>query len=796
MKFRIRADPAGPLRILDQLPASSLAVLEGLNGIGKTLAIRLLQLCSGVMPYRADSAAWASLCEGLGEFVVEATNLRGGETIRWQGDSRTWPREFADTPRTEWFAGITIDDRPARLEEVRRLLRVYRVAGDEGLVETLAEEVETYSEVIRGWSRRTVGDESPTQQLQDVIGRDVDRLANWTTKNYGDVQEASKEAGRELVLAREELANLLEQQSNLRVGARLAEKVASLTERFPEIQLRASQLDQQIVDLQSEKKRLDTELTGLVAREAVDQPRRRELNNARRTLERNEYRVSESSKRAASLARRLGVVTTVQDVRAALNQTETDLEELRAAQTEMDAAPVMRTLLDDVSNRLGEAVAQGLPDQVAFDDPASDIELTVDQLRAGVTNRRVQLEGQPPPPEIKDLATRIVEVTQRRQHLRELSGQLDELTRRRRLVEQNEARVESALASISNVTTGDLRALEGRRREVEQSLIELATERAALRDELGGDDISSLETLESQLRAVLEEIGLPSGQVGQALEECDRQVDQARERVEGARATSSVADRDLSRAEAEITRAWDSFSRGVELEWLRDALRVESAASPPVAVRLEILTQAKTVLDRVLERLGSHRDHLAAVEQALNMIARHLRGRDVLDVEYVPELQRWLAEDFGAWFNTPVLRSELFPQASAEIEVDVQTKEVSWREDGSARSRPLEAFSSGEQAFAYTRARLAMLDEEEPVQNRLITLDEFGAFIALDRLTQLLRYLKDRAEQYPFDQVLVILPLSHDYEQQSESVFGGQQEELEDLAAQVKERSYAVRELV
>jgi hypothetical protein len=41
-------------------------------------------------------------------------------------------------------------------------------------------------------------------------------------------------------------------------------------------------------------------------------------------------------------------------------------------------------------------------------------------------------------------------------------------------------------------------------------------------------------------------------------------------------------------------------------------------------------------------------------------------------------------------------------------------------------------------------------------------MDEFGAFIARDRLRRLGRYLQDRRQNHPEDQVLVVLPLTVD----------------------------------
>lgn len=797
MRFRIKAAPVGALRILEQFPTSSLAVLEGLNGIGKSLAVRLLQLCTGVMPYRSNSAAWRSLCDGLGEFEVSVRGLRHDRTIEWVGDSRLWPHESPGDPTRDWFDAIRIDGKEASLDEVRRILGVYRIAGDEGLIETLAEDAEGYADVVRRWSRRTDGEGSLLVRLETVIGEAIDELGSLTPERHIHLRETSDIERAQLEEARNRLLVLSEKRDAMTEARHLSERFDSLQRKLPDMQREVRELDELISGLQLEKRQLDAQLSELVASKAVDQPKRHELENARTTLARNEGKLFKSAKSVAAAAYRLNVAATRADVEADLSEVDLELEELRSAQVEMDSAPAMRGLLDDVSGRLRLAEERGLPDQIAYDDPESHSKLTVERIRAGITNRRTQLEGQPPPPEMRDLAKQIIAASGRRDELQALLSALAEAERLRRLVGANQERVERALAAISDVSPRKSREIEAKRREVEDQLIDLAGKRATLLEELGGDDSSTVTTLRRRLDQLERELELSGRELLAASEVAETEVQEAQSIVGQRKALFDAAARDLAKAEAEVARAWASFTKERSFDWLRNALGPGDDANRSLEARVERLTGARLALERVLERLGSHRGQVAAVERALSGIARHLRGLDPQATEYVPELEDWLGRQFSEWFNNPILRGELFPLARGDVVVDVQSKEVSWTEgDDAARTRPLEAFSSGEQAFAYTRARLAMLDEEQPPENRFIALDEFGAFIAHDRLTELLKYLKARAEDHPSDQVLVILPLSRDYALQSKSVFGEEQQELQGMAEQIEERSYAVRELV
>jgi hypothetical protein len=101
----------------------------------------------------------------------------------------------------------------------------------------------------------------------------------------------------------------------------------------------------------------------------------------------------------------------------------------------------------------------------------------------------------------------------------------------------------------------------------------------------------------------------------------------------------------------------------------------------------------------------------------------------------------------------------LFPKGH-DISVDVAGMAVEWTAEGERKTRPMAAFSSGQEALAYTRARMASLDSGTvEAANRLIALDEFGAFIAADGMRRLSGYLLDRHKEFPRDQVVVVRAL-------------------------------------
>lgn len=127
-------------------------------------------------------------------------------------------------------------------------------------------------------------------------------------------------------------------------------------------------------------------------------------------------------------------------------------------------------------------------------------------------------------------------------------------------------------------------------------------------------------------------------------------------------------------------------------------------------------------------------------------------------------LRTWVENALADSLTTPALLTELFDGAT-EVRVGLDDLTLTWRpRAGGVRKRPLEAFSSGEQVFAYTRANLMRIGRDRrPGQSVVVILDEFGAFVARDRLGQLMHFVEHEALGTVANQVVVMLPVSRGY---------------------------------
>lgn len=799
MRIHIEASPPGPLRVISDIPASTLVMLEGLNGIGKTLAIRILQLCTGEMPYRTDSASWRSLCEGLGVFTVVATGLIDASEVRWEANSRDWA-EGTPPEGPVAFRRILVDGAPATMDDVQALLRVHRLAGDEDIVQTLAQRVEASADAIRRWSRRYADAEAgPLASLEQRLGVISELLGEWSSHRYEGVRQAVESAEVAALAAAADSEDLRLRRDALQDTRRTQHQLHQLETDLPSLQAEVAAVDEEIEALRSDRDQTHNAITALVGQVAGAAPIAHELSNARRTLGRNRDKLAAALDALAVAVSQVEVEPSAQAIDAALIGVEDELSALVAQQTALDQAPAMRELLDASTEILAGAEHEGLGGQILIDDPETDVQLTVTETMAGMSSRRVQLEGQPPRPETQDIVNRIGAATRRQELLRAAAARVTEVGRFRRLVDQSQERVDAAVSSFDPGAVERLQELEARRRLSDERMLTLAAHRAALRQQLGNISIAdSPAVAASKLATALETLGIAERELHDELMLAEESLEASTGTLREAEATVRTARRDQARADAEIRRISSSIATAPELNWLREALPQHAVPHPSdlPSQQAAAIGVANDVIDLVIERLGAHRGQLGAVEGALRGLVRRLRGQALETRRYVEPLEKWLGAHFSEWFNSPRVRTELLPEAEGPVEVDLHNAEVKWTEGGLDRARPLEAFSSGEQAFAYTRARLAILDEEEHrPANRLIVLDEFGAFIAHDRLAGLLAHLQDRAVDHPYDQVIVVLPLSRDYASMAAVALGAEAERLQGLADQIADHGYALQEL-
>lgn len=798
MKVEIETDPLGPLRVLSGLPDQPLARIEGLNGIGKTLAVKLLELCTGGSPYRYDTPAWSSFCRGLGKFRVTVTGLADGDFLTWSADTRKWGAGPT-------FQEVSVNGHQSTTVEARKLFRVVRLAGDEGLLETLAGQIdEWHNAVVRFADQRLPVSDGPYGQALDLLEdtkSDLRRYTRGALEAYEEQLNAVREDARR---SREALKDRSRKRDRVIEAIRLADAVERIAEDRPELLRTRARLDERLEELKRTRHELGQKLEEIAAGSANSEAILDEIGKAEKVVAQRLAQHEEASERMAELldALALDEPSGADDMRAQVEQLVASIDEQIR---ELDHRPALYDLTRNLSETLGGSQYGALSEDVLITVGSTDV--TVRHASDGLKRRGHELARAmeaKAPPQVEDLR-------EAKERLAEQSRLLDEIDETRRMLdfasrnaEKNRRRLEKALALLEGQPKTAAEDVRARIASIDDEVLALAGERAEVVHRLAGMAEHDPATLRAALAERLAELAVPADD----LDELRRQADTA---VEQADATRRERERLLEEARDNLDqfgqgalRQLDSLLTSSEHEWLRELVEMpvtrseeEEPLTPADAVG--VLERAGEVVESVSSRLNDFRTHLLGLTVTLAATSRTLRGGPQDTSPLSVPVRAWFSDVFSAAFDKREVREQLLPDADAGIRVDLDEVAINWTQDGKPRSRPLAAFSSGQQAFAYTRARLAQLAEEsEEPRNRLIVLDEFGAFIAHDLLSALTEHLRDRLQHPPRpevnEQVLIILPLSQDYAEAADRTTGKLSERFRNLSEQVERRGFAVRE--
>ncbi len=742
------------------------AWLEGSNGIGKSLSVRVLELCTGRQPYARHPRAWQGMRDGLGPTAVTVSGLDGAASIRWTFDTREWPVDVPDAVDDSFFS-ITVDDRPSTLDEVQRLLSVHRIQGNEGLIETLAERIETDQSLMRSWrTRHTEGPDSTLGRVTAMIESATRLLEPLDPDLYTEFARQANEASELSETRRTDLREQTELTQRLEAAALLDRQLTELTDAGEDLDRRLEGLDAAFANADAAREKAQAEIAAIEDRAAVNAAVQRDLAKARALEVKREGR---REKAARELAAKLttGDIDSPDEAAVALTRTESELQELLRRRAAIDAGPRLRAAVEDVADRLRAAEDEGLGQQHLL--AASGASLTVSAARRALGDRSEVLARETATDAGKELTRRIERVGEQARALRAVPRLRDQLARERELVEESRTEISRLLERTDEEAGAAIEELQNHLREIESTIREVTLDRATVRrqrDLMGGG--RSADELESDLRQTLEGLQINRSEITDRLQGALRKAGELEGLVESTGQISQEAAARVVEWNERIRRASVAIAEGPEFAWLRYA-RPDDFPQPEEEPQrqMDMLVALRAHLERVAGRTGDLRRKAAGVEDGLEELAKAVRRTQPVELKtYAAALQTSLGEEYSGFFNEEAVRRALLPDA-ARATINLHDMSVDWvRADGQERSKPLEAFSSGQQALAYTRARLENidLDDESGARNRLLVLDEFGAFVARDRVGDLVAMLREHRDKHKGDRMLIIVPAARDYE--------------------------------
>ena len=615
-------------------------------------------------------------------------------------------------------------------------------------------------------------------RLQALSSRIEERRASWDSRLgliesvVGDSSEQSM-ASREAQLAQlEESITYLESQLTqatehlkqlLEISLLLSHQKA-LVDKLPEVLEKRAELQKSQGSLIKELEGLDREAAML----------RSQAERSQETAARLTYLEGLYQKRRQRLERRLGEVNALSTALVLpSNLTENavaDLErettgQLTSAQRRrktQDRAGMLLDLTDDLQAPLKRARREGLGEE-AIAKTARNV-FTVQQVDSAIGRRRSELIE-----EVDSVGQELQEEIARLQRRAEL---LEGLKREVRLlhsaeddVDDVEAEIQGLIGELSVEAANAYRELVDRRTNILARLVEISTqigeleqERAMLEAEGDLDEVNGrLEALGAS-RSSLEEVAEEIQPLEAAVVQITNDLTQEQHRYE--QATTS-----LEGQYANVQAAVYQLLHNAAFNWLSFGGIEAPAEDDDVHAQAHRLDALRLAARKVSQEMAAASNDLLALDRAMETLADRLSKEqpaaklELHGFRFTSDVVRFYQRRFTEQLAAPEIREALF-EGGSNLRLDLLSMTTTWvTPAGERRTRPLEAFSSGERAFAYTRVQLEAIRSVAAI-NKVAFLDEFGAYVARDRLEELISFIQRRALRDLVDQVVVILPLT------------------------------------
>jgi hypothetical protein len=767
MRIEFTPESASGVRVLPLIENHPIARLEGRNGLGKTMAIRLLQLCTGRQPYGpGDRGIWIQLKQSLAPVKIICTELNGAEKVEWEIDPTHWPDE-PETPPTliaengtpGICRSVKVNGKRSGAEEVLALFRIDRLVGNETLIESITGEVVAQHE--RAAEERAIVDER-TMEVRTFLDALRDLLAKAASATVEEAHEEFRVSRSTLEKARTEIGGAETRRDQLKELLLRKRQLGALLEEHDDPEGYLQELDDRLSKLRDDlvatrAKQASLDLNAEVEAQALEQ-----IEELERKISEHEQARDDALKEARELCLRLQLPEIPSGAgEPAFKEPEGEalerLNELRSLQAMIDAGPQVQELGEKVLGLLDNDLARTIKDQ-PIATLATDRKISPDELSAGIRLRQEEITEEARVPQHDRLVEAISQAADAVRDFKSLGTALRRKNRRNTELGKTRKRLTELAEGLTGTKGEQFAELESKSQQLAQSEADIEAERTHLLQQMGqvASGIST-STLKQRLARDLEEAESSEGAIEQDLEHQATLVRGLADRQHELALGVESAEAGYRAAKAEQEEALAQMAGLDRWKMLREAQLL------PLPTLGEDENQARAL------RLQSRCDDLEeALDDVSSLVADQILAGlaaavacDEPAAEPVRKVVRQLESSLGErYFGDPTVAEALF-DGGRLIRFDLLRRVVEWQpDDAELVTRHLDAFSSGERAFAYTKARLERLRDEPTAQNRFAALDEFGAFLERSRLELLEQYLAEDVVGKFVDQSLIILPLT------------------------------------
>lgn len=447
-------------------------------------------------------------------------------------------------------------------------------------------------------------------------------------------------------------------------------------------------------------------------------------------------------------------------LRDAASSVTSELNNLRQHRVALSIPPELSDLIRRIDDPIAAAAETGLSEDVIAILPKARI--TVSQLHEGLTRRKDELAVHFGPQRslLEEIDEQIRSLDNRLSAIRQAEQYMEQVEIASKRLSNAEGRLRQALDAISVSGHKQYQDIVALMAKIDQEYTALIAKRADLRYQRGIlEREGAASDLESKIAALHVELSSTGSQ--------DENIRMARSHLDDCRLRLREADSTLSEARARrlelemrLATATELLESSPDYQWLRTGPNsLIPSARYDRAESIRRITTLGEALKRLQAAIDAFSQSAARIRNAVQVVADSIGKAQVSTNPEIVRLLKHYEQIFAALLRDSEIQEVLFGGGTFN-ELDLLHAELSWTSSNEELlRRPVEAFSSGERAFAYVLASV-LQHTTGAAENRILILDEFGAFIEADRLDRLLRFLDQQVlRQNRADQVVIMLPL-------------------------------------
>ncbi|MCY3747757.1 MAG: hypothetical protein OXG64_00545 [Chloroflexi bacterium] len=652
---------------------------------------------------------------------------------------------------------MQIDGRISDSNELRSYIDVIRIGGDESVVSQIRNRVRGDEAVV---DRCAMAFESIADETQASLRPLIDEFDALAGMSFLDADNAVTIAREALTKSESKFRDESQRKRDIETLIRVSELRKEQSRLGPEVKARYDAAKDKVDKLTSERKETAEKLRQLVPRTAALALLQERLDQLERLHRGRRERAARTAARAQRAAHTAGVA--IDDAETLLNQVRRQRLALLRDRSALASMPELLELAEDLRSPLADVENSDLDDEVvAIVDV--DTRVSAGELRRGIDRRSEELTENMAYAQLAKIDDQIKDLDSRFFELHSVVIEVRDAQRKADLLSKVEVDIDQVAEKLRQSTDNSYASLSSRLEDLDRDLADAIQRQAELRIHL--DHIGARAGPNSLLQTIADlesRLGIASDEAPTVHPDIARLTNQLAEEVLRHRSHLKETEDSRRALNAAFGRILQLVTKSSELEWLRSSLPTLHNLGTGLDRRTayERLMHIAEAVRTVQSRIDMSLAHIATIQDSLrniqDSIARHRRPpTNPLNRAFIQRYEKQMTE----FLSNPTISDSIFEGGTFE-RFHLVEGFVAWRtKEGSLRRRPIEAFSSGERAFAYMLAAILGHQEDSDAKCRVFVLDEFGAFVEEDRRSRLWNFLDERLLKVGLaQQVVVILP--------------------------------------